>query len=216
MVGDLRLSFCDLLLAPLAFFALGLHEVRVVAWVCLDRVVVEVDDGGRHGVEEVVVVRDQQRRPLEVLEKSLEPANREDVEVVGRLVEEKYVGLGCKYLCEQSTELESSRERRERLLVHGCRDPQPFEDLACARFEAVAVRLYDQIFELGIAIAVEVLLGRRQDPLLLRHCVPEHGVSHHHHIEDAIVLVLEVILVEYAKGGARHRHRSGSLRRSGC
>ena len=86
--------------------------------------------------------------------------------------------------------------------MHGRRDPEPFQDLAGACLEAVAVRLDDQILELGITIAVEVILGVGEDALLLGHRSPERGVAHHHDVEDALVLVLEVILLQDAEDGA--------------
>jgi hypothetical protein len=41
-----------------------------------------------------------------------------------------------------------------------------------------------------------------QEPLLLDHRLPELGVSHHHDVEDALALVLEVVLLEHPERGA--------------
>ncbi len=58
-----------------------------------------------------MVVRDDDRRALVILEELLEPADRQDVEVVGRLVEQQRVGLGRQHLRQQHAQLESSGER---------------------------------------------------------------------------------------------------------
>ena len=60
-------------------------------------------------------------------EELLEPADREDVEVVGRLVEEEHVGPAEEHLREEHAQLEAARERRERLAGAtrpGCRAPR--------------------------------------------------------------------------------------------
>ena len=196
VLGDLRLALLDLALPSLALLALGPDEGLVVSRVGLDRGVVDVDDRRGDVVEEPVVVRDHQRRPLEVLQELLEPADRHDVEVVGRLVEQQHVGLRGQHLREQHAELEAAGERGEGLLVGLGRDAEPLEDLAGARLQRVAVVLDDDVLELGVAVAVEVLLGPGEDALLLGHGLPERRVAHHHDVDDADVLVLEVVLPE--------------------
>ena len=65
---------------------------------------------GRHAVHEVTVVRNQNELPLPPLQKLSKPPDREDVEVVGRLIEEKTIGLGDQNLSQMESQMETSRE----------------------------------------------------------------------------------------------------------
>ena len=141
------------------------HERGVVAGVRGDRAVVDVEDVRRDVVEEALVVRDDDRAALVAGEELLEPADREDVEVVGRLVEEQHVRPAEEHLREEHAQLEAAGERRERLAMHGDRDAEPLEDGAGARLERVAVVRGDPVLELGQARRVGHALGD-EAPLL--------------------------------------------------
>jgi hypothetical protein len=91
LVGDDLLRPRDLGLLALPCGGLLDDEGRVVARVLRDRAVVDVEDVGGDVVEEALVVGDDERAPGSH-EELLEPADRQDVEVVGRLVEEERVG----------------------------------------------------------------------------------------------------------------------------
>ena len=82
VVGDFALAGGDRFFAALAFAALGFDEGGVVASVEQHGSVVYVEDAGADIVEEAVVMRDDDCRPGEVAQKSLQPANRENVEVI--------------------------------------------------------------------------------------------------------------------------------------
>ena len=129
--------------------AFSRDERRVVAGVERDRAVVDVEDVGGDVVEEALVVGDDDRAALVAGEELLEPADREDVEVVRRLVEEEHVGPAEEHLREQDAQLEAARERRERLPVRRDRDAEALEDRARARLERVAVVGADDVLELG-------------------------------------------------------------------
>ncbi|MHA7838466.1 MAG: hypothetical protein ACX98W_13505, partial [bacterium] len=73
-------------------------------------------------------------------------------------------------------------------------DAESLQDGSRARLQSVSVGSQDEILERRIAVAVEVGLGVGEDLLLLGHRGPERLVSHHDHVEDAHVLVLEMIL----------------------
>jgi hypothetical protein len=72
---------------------LGAHglEGAVVAAVAGELGLVEVQRDARDGVEELAVVADHQQRALVALQPGLEPDQRVEVEVVGRLVEQQQV-----------------------------------------------------------------------------------------------------------------------------
>ena len=82
-----RASAASELLAPL-------QERRVVAGPVVEPAAVELDDPGGQPLEEDPVVGDEDERAAVAEQEVLEPADRLDVEVVGRLVEQQDVGLG--------------------------------------------------------------------------------------------------------------------------
>ena len=66
-----------------------------VAGIAAQHAAVELDDARRDGVEEGAVVGDRRMTlPREATEQLLEPGDRVEVEVVGRLVEQQHVGHG--------------------------------------------------------------------------------------------------------------------------
>jgi hypothetical protein len=66
-------------------------ERAVVARIAADRVVADVPDGLRDAVEKLAVVRDHEHGRRLALQPGLEPDDRIEVEVVGRLVEQQQV-----------------------------------------------------------------------------------------------------------------------------
>src|SRR5712664_3521541 len=68
---------------------LGQHHVVISTGVRDDGLVIDIGDVRADGVEEVPVVRDNDNRTLIAAEKILEPVNRFEVEVVGRLIEQQ-------------------------------------------------------------------------------------------------------------------------------
>ena len=161
-------------------------------------------------VEEAVVVRHDHDEPWERRQELLEPADRHDVEVVRRLVEEERVGLPRERPREEDAQLEPARERGERLRVHGRRDAEPFEDLARLRLERVAVVPEDRLLEVRVAVRVELALGVEQ-ALLLLHRAPHLGVPHHRDVDDPVRLPVVVILLQDAEAHLL-RNRDDPLR----
>ena len=70
-----------------------LEERRVVARPVVEPAAIELDDPGRQPLEEDPVVGDEDDRAAVAEQEGLEPADRLDVEVVRRLVEQEDVGL---------------------------------------------------------------------------------------------------------------------------
>ena len=209
MAGDLGLPLLDLRLLAVPVVHLGVHERRVVAGIEDHRLVVHVHDVGADVVEEAVVVGDDDRRALVgVHQELLQPADGEDVEVVGGLVEEQHVGLGGEHLGEQHAQLEAAGEGREQVAVDLGRDAEPFEHLARPGFQGIAVVAEDQVLHLGVAVGVEFRLGVGEQALLLDHRLPDVVVAHHGDFQDGHVLVAEVVLLEDAQLEALgHRDR---------
>src|SRR5439155_17966418 len=102
---DLRDAFglvsCLRLEQLAARFALDEKGV-VVAGIERERATVEIGDGGHHAVEEVTIVRDHDDGAIVAGEERFEPAERLEVEMVGRLVEEQ----------QGRTQEKESRKRR--------------------------------------------------------------------------------------------------------
>ena len=209
MVVDLLLPLSDLRLPARPFLDLLALEVGVRARVGGQSFVVDVEDLAADIVEEPVVMGDDEDDALELAQELLEPADREDVQVVGRLVEQQGVRSGRQGLRQQHAELEAAGEGRERLPVDFCSDPQPFQDLGRSGLQGVAVPAHDDFLQRGVAVAVEVLVGSLQQPVLLDHRVPQLRVAHHDDVEDPILLVLEVVLPEHPQPAAlRDRDRA--------
>ncbi len=196
--GDLLLALLDLGFLPLPFRLLGGFERGVVPRVERHRLVVDVGDVGADVVEEAEVVRDDDREALVGVEELLEPADRDDVEVVRRLVEEQRARVRREDLPEEDPELEPAREGRERRPVDLRRNPETLQDLSRPRLERVALVPHDDVLELGVPVALERGVGV-QEALLLGHRLPDFLVSHHRHVEDRHLLVAEVVLLQDAE-----------------
>ena len=107
VVRDLALAQGDLLLAPLAFGGLGLQETRVVPRIPDHGLVVNVQNVRGHVVEEAVVVADHDHGAAESAQELLQPADRDDVEVVRGLIEEEHVGRARQDLGQQHPQPEA-------------------------------------------------------------------------------------------------------------
>ena len=198
-VRDLRLGLGVRGLDPLPRLHRGQHEVVVVAGVDLELLVVEVGDVRAHLVQEVAVVADDDHRGVVVVQRPLEPADRVDVEVVGGLVEQQHVGLGEQGLGEQHAQLQPRRHLAHRQVVAPLLDAGVDQDRAGACLGGVAAVLRELALEFGGLHVVGV--GRFRvgvDPVALLHRVPHLRVALHHHVQHALVLVGELVLVELA------------------
>jgi hypothetical protein len=126
----------------------------------------ELEHGGADRLEEPAVVGDHDDRGVERLELGLQPLERVDVEVVGRLVEQQQVGLA----------RERAAQRRARELAAGERRQEPV-DVRVLEAEvvqhvrrAVAPRVAAAVLELALPARVAVVqrrLGRAGGHLLL-------------------------------------------------
>ena len=174
-----------------------LDEVVVVAGVDRDRLVVDVGHVGGDGVHEVTIVADDEERPAELVgQVVLQPADRVEIEVVGRLVEQEHVGPGEEGLGDEDAELVPARERAHLVEVAIGADPQALEEGGGARLGGVPVLLADHALELGQLHADLVRHLQLEQAILLLHRVPERLVAHEHAVEDPLVLVGEVVLLE--------------------
>ena len=168
----------------------------------------------RDVVEEALIVRDDDGAATIVREELLEPADREDVEVVRRLVEQEDVGTTEQHLRQEHAQLEAARERRERIRVERHGDAETLEDVARARFERVAVVRGDAILELGELFRIG--RARRNERLLLGERSRDELVARHRDVDDALLVGEEAILPQHADAGClreQPRNRRSPVRR---
>src|SRR6478609_6014171 len=79
----------------------------------------EGQDVGRDAVEEPAIMADDDGAAGEILQSLFERAQRVDVEVVGRFVEQQHVGTGLQHLGEMDAVAFTARERADLLLLIG-------------------------------------------------------------------------------------------------
>ena len=145
-------------------------------------------------------MRDDHHRARAVVQHALEPADRVDVEVVGRLVEKQDVRVREQRLREQHAQLPARRDGAHRSFVQRLGDADAEQQLAGARFRRVAVLLGERRFELGGPdVVVLGRVGVRVDGVLVLAHLPHFAMAHQHHVEHAHVLVGELILLELAQ-----------------
>ena len=196
----------------------GEHEVVVVARVDLQLLVIEIRDVRAHLVQEMPVVADDHHGGVVVVERAFQPADRMDVQVVRGLVQQQHVRLREQRLREQHAQLQSRRHLAHRSVVARLVDAGIGENAAGARLGVVAAVLREHRLELRRAH--EVRIGGVRvgvDAVALGHRLPELGVALHHHVEDALILIAELVLVQFARAASRsaapHRPRSRPDRR---
>ncbi len=115
-----RCSFCDFDRRP--NLRLGDDHVVVAAGVGDDRLVVDVGDVRADVVQEMPIVRDDDQRAVVAAEELLEPVDRVEVEVVGRLVEQQRLGMAEERLRQQHAHLLSALQLAHRPLVQRVRE----------------------------------------------------------------------------------------------
>ena len=136
----------------------------------------------------------------EIQQKVLQPVDRPDIQVVGRLVHQQDGRLAKQCLGQQHLHLLAAFKVRHLHVVIAFIQPQSLEQ-ACRlvlRFPAVELRKLS--FQLGGQHPV--LLGKIRfgvQGFLLLHDLIQAGIAHNHGFQHLVLIVLELILLE-------HRH----------
>ncbi len=94
------------------FFA-ATQIIGVVAGPRGDLTAVDLDDACRQCAQEAAVMGDEDDAAGEVLEEFLEPRNRIDIQMIGRLIEQQQIGCAHERLREQHTPLHAAGQRCE-------------------------------------------------------------------------------------------------------
>ena len=183
----------------LAHLGRGKHVIVVVARIDAQAPVVHVCHVGAHAVQEVPVVGNDEHGRAARVQHALKPADRIDVQVIGRLVQQHDVGIGEQYLRQQHAQLPARRNRAHRTKVLFDRNAHAMQQLACARLGGIAAEFGVARLQIGrahIVLFASVRIGI--DGVALGHRLPHFFVPHQHHVEHALVLVRELILAQLA------------------
>ncbi len=161
-VRTLRLLFLVGLLLLRQTLGAGAFERRVAAAIEGQLALLQMDDVVDHRVEKVAVVGDQQQRAGIALEPVLEPEDRIQVEVVGRLVQQQEVRRTHQRLRQIQTHAPATGKAtdRQRHLFVG--KAQPGEQLARPCIGAVTVGIVQLAVQARQGVAVMSLLGSSQ------------------------------------------------------
>ena len=147
LLGGLQVLVPDLAL---------LHVPVEIALVARRSAGIDFDRDVRQRTQEIAVVGDQHQRSLIRLEVLLEPVDGGEVEVVGRLVEEKEIGLGREHARQFRAHAPAAGKRLERLRELLRRKTEAAERDFHASLDVVAA----EMLELRLQLAVALHLGR--------------------------------------------------------
>jgi hypothetical protein len=161
LLGQHRLLALVLGLAPGGLERAGLLVEVVVAAVGAHLASIDLDDLGDHAVLHVAIVAGHEDRAGIGAQEGLEPEDRLEVEVVGRLVEEQDLGPGQEDAGKGHAHPPATRELADVALDLSGAKAEPGQDGLGARAELVAAQLL--VAGLHLAVAgddrVEVLVG---------------------------------------------------------
>jgi hypothetical protein len=142
--------------------ALLLVEI-VVARKCGQHAAVDLDDLADHAVHELAIVGGHQERAVVILEKTLQPDDRFDIQVVRRLVEQHDLGPHQKNSRQGHAHLPPTRKIPHVAVHHLLREAEAGHDLARPRFQRVAAQLVEARLHMAEAVdqGVQLVDARR-------------------------------------------------------
>src|SRR6185312_13741629 len=162
-----------------------------------DRVVVDVGDMRADGVEEMAIVRDGHEHAFVLAQETFEPADRVQVQVVRWLVEQQRVGLTEQRLRQEHTQAQAAGQFAHRSVEALGGDAEAGEQRGRVRLGAVTVLLGDDALQLAEAMPVLIAhIRQRQNLFLLRGRRPQPLGAAQDDVEDAHVLVAELVLTQ--------------------
>ena len=112
----------------------------------------QIRDGGDHPVQEVPVVGHDDHGALVGGQEVLEPPERLQVEVVGRLVEEQQVRSQQQQAGQGRPHAPASRELGERAMNRARFEPEPVEDDLGFRLEPVPAHCLEAMLHLAVGV----------------------------------------------------------------
>ena len=108
-------------------------ERRVIARIALEPALGKPDDSCREAIQQIAVMADQNDRPAELQQVFLQPFDRRQIQVIGRLVEQQQVRLADQQLGQRQPRPLSAGQRLDDLLPGLAAQP----DAQQRRFESV-------------------------------------------------------------------------------
>ena len=175
----------------------GLVPEAVVTSELLDATEVNVHRVRADRVEEVTVVADDKHRLLILGEVVLQPSDRLQVKVIGRLVEKEVVGLTIERTCQEDTHLLLTAKLLHELVVLVFLDTETTQEHGGIALSVPAFHLCELIFQLSDAIAILIVeVGLSIQCVLLLHNCPEDAVPHQDGIHDGEGIEGVVILAK--------------------
>ncbi len=148
------------------------------------------------------IVRDDDQRARVPVQELLEPVDRVEVEVVGRLVEQQRFGMAEERLCEQHAHLLSALQLGHLAIVQPVRNVQPLKQDRGIALGRIAVLFADDALELAEAHTGLVRhLGLRVQLVALGQRVPEPPVAHDDRVDDAKAVERVLILAKHTELG---------------
>jgi hypothetical protein len=188
------------LLVGLANRPLALVEV-VVARVHRHFAGVDLGDLVDDAVHELAVVRGHQQRAGERLQELLEPDDRLDVEVVGRLVHQQHVGLAEQHPGQRHPHLPAARQRADVAVNLLVGQSEAVQHLARLRLEGVAAEMF--VLFLHLAEAGQHLVQ------------PVGLLGIFHRLLQGLELVVQVAQAA-AAGNGLVQHRTADISSTSC
>ena len=165
-------------------------------------------------IEKVAIVRDDDHRGIALIEHIFEPADGVDIKVVGRLVQQKNIGIREQGLRQQYSQLPARSNAAHLTAVLRRRYAYAREQFSGARFGCVAVvfgKLRLEIGSLHVVVVGRIRIG--VNGITLAHRSPHFGMAHHHHIKHAHFFKGKLILTQFAQTliGIEHYGSGGWL-----
>ena len=178
----------------------GEHVFVVVARINLQGAVIHVGHVGADLVQEVAIMGNDDHGGVALVEHVFQPANRVDVQVIRRLVEQQDVRVREQRLRQQHAQLPAWRDIAHRALMQVNGDTGAQQQFARARFGRVAVVFGNLAFQLGRLHVVVVRRFRvRVNRVALLDGGPHFRVAHHDDVEDAHVFKRKLVLAQLAQ-----------------
>ena len=138
-------------------------EVAVVAGVGGEVAVLEVQDAPDHLVQELAVVRDQKQRAAVGAQPALQPQQRIEVQVVGRLIQQQQVRAAHERARQVGAHAQAAGELAQRARRGPRREPRPAASCAARLRRGVAIQ--------------RTRTGRAGRPRACRHRAPAASAS---------------------------------------
>jgi hypothetical protein len=174
---------------------------------------IDFDDAGGDTLEECTVVRHEQQRAAILGQERFEPENRVEVEMIGRFVEQKHVGVGHERTREQDAAAPSARQRVDDGI---CRQIEARQHELDALFDSPAVALFEIVLK-----AAELVQQRRRAfvceldrrSVITRDQVAQLAEAVGDHIEDRTSRGEWNVLFERRDAQTRRRPHQAGVRR---